>query len=331
MLKRILASAVLATIALSVQAPARAQEAFNLTALGSAGTGILASLNAGVAAAVQTAYPGSTVTYQTGGGGIANIAAIDKNRAPLGYAVDVEMSFALQGREPFKEKIDSFRTVAMLNGGIGMHFIVSKELADKHGLKDFADIAKKKVPIRMVSNQRGNIVSTVAEDFLKEIGVTAADVKAWGGDIMYINSQDHAGLFADRRADTMLNMTNLRAASMIDTMKSKDLVMLSVDRALVDRVAKRLNLRTMTIPKATYDFMTEDLYTAEIGVALIAHKDVKDEHAYAIAKSLTEHLDKFQAIHPTFRATTVQFLTQNAVGQYHPGALKAYREKGLVK
>ena len=327
MLRRIVVSAVFALFAFS----AEAQQPFNLTALGSAGTGILASLNSGVAAAVQAGYAGSTVTYQTGGGGIANIAAIDKGRAPLGYAVDVEMAFALQGREPFKEKIDSFRTIALLNGGVAMHFIVSKELADKYGVKDFADIAKKKVPIRMVSNQRGNVVSIVAEEFLKEIGVSPSDIRGWGGDVLYINAQDHAGLFADRRADTMLNMTNIRNAAIIDTMKSRDLVMLTIDRTLVDRVAKNLQLRTMVIPKSAYDFMTDDLYTAEIGIALIAHKDVKDEHTYAIAKSLVEHLDKFQAIQPAFKSTTAEFLTANAVGAYHPGALKAYREKGLVK
>ena len=92
MLRRIVASAVFALFAFSAQA----QQPFNLTAVGSAGTGILASLNAGVAAAVQAGYPGSTVTYQTGGGGIANIAAIDKGRAPLGFAVDVEMAFVEQ-------------------------------------------------------------------------------------------------------------------------------------------------------------------------------------------------------------------------------------------
>lgn len=320
-----------AAVAALVQFPANAQESFNLTALGSAPTGILATANAGVAAAVQAAFPGSTITYQTSGSGIANIAAIDQNRAPLGYAVDAEMALALEGKAPFRGKITSFRAIAYLVGGVGMHLVVTRDVAEKYGLKDLSDIAKKKPPLRIVSNARGNIVSIVALDFLREIGVGIDDLKSWGGEKIFVTSQEFPAMFADRKADTMLNMTNIRAAAMIDMMKSRELRMLSVDRALVDRVAARYGLRTMVIPKTAYDFMTEDLYTAELGIALIAHQSVKDEHAYAIAKSLVEQIDKFQALHPSFKATSKEYLAALKVGEYHPGAAKLYREKGLLK
>ena len=325
-------AAIAATIAaVGLHAPASGQDTFNLTALGSAPTGILATANAGVAAAVQASFPGSTVTYQTSGSGIANIAAIDQGRAPLGYAVDAEMALALEGKAPFRGKITSFRAIAYLVGGVGMHLIVTREVAEKYGLKDFSDIAKKKPPLRIVSNARGNVVSIVALDYLREIGVSVDDVKSWGGEKMFVTSQEFPAMFADRKADTMLNMTNIRAAAMLDMMKSRELRMLTVDRALVDRVAARYGLRTMTIPKASYDFMAEDFYTTELGIALIAHQSVKDEHAYAIAKSLVEHLEKFQAMHPSFKATTKEYLAALKVGEYHPGAAKLYRERGLMK
>src|SRR6185295_11767297 len=99
--------------------------------------------------AVQAAFPGSTITYQTSGSGIANIAAIDQNRAPLGYAVDAEMALALEGKAPFRGKITSFRAIAYLVGGVGMHLVVTREVAEKYGLKDLSDIAKKKPPLRI--------------------------------------------------------------------------------------------------------------------------------------------------------------------------------------
>jgi TRAP transporter TAXI family solute receptor len=320
-----------AALALAFAGGAAAQESFNLTALGSAPTGILATANAGVAAAVQAAYPGSTITYQTSGSGIANIAAIDRGRAPLGYAVDAEMALALAGAAPFKEKLTSFRAIAYLVGGVGMHVVTTREAAEKYGLKEFADIAKKKLPLRIVSNARGNVVSIISVENLKEIGVSVDDVKSWGGEKMFVTSQEFPTMFADRKADTMLNMTNIRAAAMLDMMRARELVMLPVDRALVDRVAQRYGLRTMTIPKSAYDFMTADVYTTEIGIVLIAHKDVSDDHAYRIAKALVEHTDKFQSMHPAFKQTTPDYLAALKVGEYHPGAAKLYREKGLLK
>ncbi len=318
-------------LAATAASPAAAQDSFNLTALGSAPTGILATANAGVAAAVQAAYPGSTITYQTSGSGIANIAAIDRGRAPLGYAVDAEMALALAGAAPFKEKINSFRAIAYVVGGIDMHLVVTKEAAEKYGLKDFSDIAKKKPPLRIVSNARGNVVSIIAVEYLRQIGVSVDDIKAWGGEKMFITSQEFPAMFADRKADTMLNLTNIRSAAMLDMMKARDLVMLSVDREIVDKVAAKYGLRTATIPKSAYEFMTQDLYTAEIGVALIAHHTVSEDHAYRIAKALVEHIDKFQALHPSFKATTPQYLAALKAGEYHPGAAKLYREKGLMK
>jgi uncharacterized protein len=324
-------AAAAAAALLALAGSAAAQESFNLTALGSAPTGILATANAGVAAAVQAAYPGSTITYQTSGSGIANIAAIDRGRAPLGYAVDAEMALALAGAPPFREKVTSFRAIAYIVGGIVMHPIITKEAAEKHGIKEFADIAKKRPPLRIVSNARGNVVSIIAVEYLKEIGVSVDDVKSWGGEKMFVTSQEFPAMFADRKADTMLNMTNIRSAAMLDMMRARELVMLPVDKAVVDKVAQRYGLRTVTLPKSAYDFMTADLYTTEIGVALIAHKDVSEDHAYKIAKALVEHTDKFQAMHPSFKATTKEYLAALKVGEYHPGAAKLYREKGLLK
>lgn len=310
---------------------ASTQEKFNLTALGSGATGIMAGMNAGVAAAVQAAYPGATITYQPSGAGIANIASVNLGRAPLAYAADAELALAIEGRAPFREKVTSFRAIANLVTGVGLHIVVTKDVAERHKLKDFSDLAKNKAAVRIVSNTRGNVVSMLADDFLKEIGITQATIREWGGEHIYVPSQEHASLFADRRADVMMNFTNVRSASMVETMKTRDVVMLTIDRNLVDRVAERNGLQTMTIPASAYDFMADDLYTAQLGVVLIAHESVSDDHAYAITKALVEHTEKFQAAHPAFRATTPEFMASLKAAPYHPGAARLYREKGLMK
>jgi uncharacterized protein len=328
-MKRTLLAGALASLTL-LSSPASAQN-FNLTAIGLSPTGVMAVINTGVAAAVQEAYPGSTVTFQSGSGGIANIMAIHQNRVPLAYAVDAEMAAALAGRSPFKEKIDSFRTIAYVAGFVPMHFIVSKDMAEKHGLKTFRDIAAKKPPLKIIFNTRANIVSAISERLLKEIGVSLDDVRSWGGEIIYAPGSEHAPLFADRRANAMINMTNIRSASMVAIQRSVEVVMLSVDKAIIDSVANDAGITTMVIPKSAYDFMPDDLYTLTLGIALIGHSSVSDDHAYRIAKALIEHSGKFQAAHPSLKAITPQYMASLNIGQYHPGATRAFREKGLMK
>lgn len=324
----VLAGALAAAATLA--APASAEN-FNLTALGLSPTGVMAVINTGVANAVQEAYPGSTVTFQSGSGGLANIMAIHQGRVPLAYAVDAEMAAALTGRKPFKEKIGSFRTIAYVAGFVPMHFIVTKDVAEKHGLKTFADIAAKKPPLKIIFNTRANIVSAISEQLLKEIGVSLDDVRAWGGEIIYAPGSEHAPLFADRRANAMINMTNVRSASMVSIQRSVDVVMLSVDKALIDKVAAEFGITTMVVPKTAYDFMSGELYTLTLGIALIAHSKVSDDHAYRLAKALIEHSAKFQAAHPSLKAITPQYMASLKTGEYHPGAARAFREKGLMK
>ena len=64
---RIVTLAALATLA----SFAEAQPPYNLTLSGASPGGLWSLLGAGVHASVAAAYPGSAVTYQTSGGGLA--------------------------------------------------------------------------------------------------------------------------------------------------------------------------------------------------------------------------------------------------------------------
>ena len=71
----ILGAAVLAV------APAHAQT-YNLTLAGASPGGLWSRIGLGLDKAIAKAYPGSTVTYQTGSGGIANAKLVqDKNKS----------------------------------------------------------------------------------------------------------------------------------------------------------------------------------------------------------------------------------------------------------
>jgi uncharacterized protein len=308
-----------------------AGQTYNLTVAGGSARGILTTLNSGIDAAVAAQFPGSTITYQTSGGGFANIALVDRKKVPLGYVVDAEIRMALEGSKPFKRKYDSIRTIAYVIGWVPMHLVVTRSFADKYGLKTFADIAKKKPPIRMALQQRGNVVSTISEIMLKEIGVTVDDIRSWGGQVVYVGGSEQGPLMANRRSDMMFNMTAVKGRVATAVERARDVVMLTVDKDLIDRVAARTGLTTFTIPAAAYKWMDRDMYTLSLGISLIAHKDLDDPTAYNLAKAITEKIDKIRAVHPFLRKLTKEYLVSLEVGEYHPGAIKYYKEAGLMK
>jgi TRAP-type uncharacterized transport system substrate-binding protein len=56
-----------------------ANAAYNLTLCGASPGGLWSMLGAGVDAAVKESHPGSIVTYQTSGGGFANVGLLQQS------------------------------------------------------------------------------------------------------------------------------------------------------------------------------------------------------------------------------------------------------------
>src|SRR5690606_15995454 len=107
LLKGLVGAAVLAASPVSAQT-------YNLTLCGASPGGLWSLLGAGIDAAVKASFPGSTVTYQTSGGGLANVGLLDQGNCDLAIIHDAEVKAALNGLEPFQAPIDSMRTVAQL-------------------------------------------------------------------------------------------------------------------------------------------------------------------------------------------------------------------------
>lgn len=77
----------------------------------------------------------------------------------------------------------------------------------------------------------------------------------------------------------------------------------------------------------------EDGYYVAYPQALFTNKDVSDEVVYQMAKIVYEHPKELGGIFPPFRAFNPDkdMVGDTAPAQYHPGAIKFYKEKGLWK
>ena len=112
------------------------------------------------------------MTYQTSGGGLANVALLAQSKCDLAIIHDAEAKAAINGLPPFDSKMDHLATIAQLYTWAPMQAIVNADFAAEHGIESLEDIAARKLPIKLVLSKRGNIASDIGAAMLTAVGAS---------------------------------------------------------------------------------------------------------------------------------------------------------------
>jgi TRAP transporter TAXI family solute receptor len=320
---------LLAGLGLGLASAAAEAKSYTLTLCGASPGGLWSLLGAGVDGAMKDAYPGSTVTYQTSGGGFANVALLSQKKCELAIIHDAELKVAKEGGAPFTAPVEGLRTVAVLYNWAPMQFIVTKSFAEEHGISSLDDIAKKKAPIRIMLNRRGNIASQLGQAFLDAAGASLEDIESWGGQVIFAASKEQGALIKDRRADAIFNSLFVGHRSVRQVAEAVDMVILPISDQVIATVAEAWNIAPYTIKGGSYAFQPDDVATVTLSAQLVAEAGLDEATAYDVTKAIVEKIDKLQGVHKAMRPLTDQLLADGKVVPYHAGAAKYYKEAGL--
>lgn len=319
--------AVLSTAAI-INAPAHAQ--YSLTLCGASPGGLWSLIGAGVDAALKGAHPGSTVTYQTSGGGFANVVQIDQKKCDLALIHDAEAKAALNGEEPFSAPVDSMRTVAAIYTWAPMQLIVSRSFAEEHGIGTLEDIAAGKVPARILLNRRGNVASGVGESMLEAAGASIANLEEWGGSVTFAASKEQGEMMRDRRADAILNSLFVNHSSIRQLAEAIDLSLIPITPNTAAKVAKEWSIGEYTIPADAYDWADKDTLTVTLSAQLFVHQDADPKMVKDLTTALIEQIDEMRGVHKAMSPLDAALMAGAMAVPYHPAAEEVYKGKGLM-
>lgn len=314
---------------LSAMSPSAIAQKYNLTMCGASPGGLWSLLGAGVDAAMKAAYPGSSVTYQTSGGGFANVGQIIAGKCEMGLVHDAEARLAMLGKPPFRAKVDGLRAVAVMYTWAPMQLIVTKAFADKHGLKSMADIAAKKAPIRIMLNRRGNVASQVGMSMLNAAGADRAAIQKWGGKIIFAASRQQGELMSDRRADAILNSLFVGHRSLVQVGRAIPVVLLPIGEKTRTAVEKEWGIGGYTIKAGAYSWAPNPTPTVTLSALLFVKADADDKMVYNLTKALVTEVAKVRGVHKAMKPLTPKLMASNKALPYHPAALRYYKEAGL--
>lgn len=75
----------------------------------------------------------------------------------------------------------------------------------------------------------------------------------------------------------------------------------------------------------------EEVKTVGMLATLVTSAKVPDEAVYAVTKEIFENLDEFKTLHPALAGLTKEGMLEGLTAPLHPGAVKYYKEVGLMK
>jgi len=316
-------------LGLTVSGPLAAQP-YNYNLAGASAGGLWTTVGTGFDKAIRAAYPGSSITYQTSGGGFANVGLVSTGKADLAIVHDAELRLAVNGEEPFRAPSRNLRAIAVMYNFAPAQFVMTKAFSDRYGVTTLEEIAQKKPPLRVVFNRRGNIVYDMTKVAFEASGITMDDIKKWGGEVILAASQEGSDLMRDRRADMSTNGVFIGNSAIVETGKAVPSLMVPLSANAIKNVNERLGTQAFTIKAGSYDWVTRDVPTVTLSALIVVDEKFNEASAYGLTKGLLAQLDEYRSIHKAMEAVTPAMLTSSNVVPYHPGALRAFREAKLL-
>jgi len=306
------------------------------TVTGATPSGYPRTMVEGLNAVVRDVYPGSAVSFKPNSPG-GGVLAIAEGQADFtATATGTEVRLANDGAAPFTKPLKGkFSYVMQLYDNQFIHFLMTKEWAEANGIKSWADIAAKKPRMRLAINRPDNPQTTIGGPYevMKAHGFTIQDIEKWGGNYVLGNSAIGLDAITDGKADVFMNARNLGDSLVKDIHGKRALLWIDGDPKVIQKAAGTFDNKVGMVPAGTYPFTEKEYPTVQMWVALLAGSHVSDEVVYKYVKAVAENEARVQGIGGSLKsAFTVQKMATNPANlPFHPGALRYYKEKGLVK
>jgi TRAP transporter TAXI family solute receptor len=312
------------------------KQPINATVTGATPSGYPRTMVEGLNAVVRDAYPGSAISFKPNSPGGGVLAIAEKQADFTATATGTEVVLANEGRAPFKAPLKGkFSLAMMLYDNQFIHFVMTKEWADANGVRSWADIAAKKPKIRLAINRPDNPQTTIGAPYevMKAYGFTIDDIQKWGGSYVLGNSAIGLDAITDGKADLFINARNLGDSLLKDIANKRALLWIDADMAHMQKAVAAFHFKVGIVPKGTYPFMEKDYPTVQQWVALLAGSHVPDEVVYKYVKAIAENEARVQAVGGSLKTafTRAKMASNPANLPYHPGALRYYKEAGMVK
>jgi len=313
---RLMAAAV-AAAAVVLSAPAAGAQQF-VNVLTGGTSGVYYPLGVAIGKIFSDHLPGVKTQVQATKASVENLILLQQGRGEIAFALGDSLKAAWEGDEEagFKARLDKLRTI----GAIYPNYIQIVATADS-GIKTLADLRGKSLSVG--APKSGTELNSRA--ILAAAGLTYKDL----GKVEYLPFAESVDLMKNRQLEATLQSAGLGVASLKDLSTSIDIAVVAVPKDVVDKIGPPFS--SVMIPANTYTGQEKDVPTAAVTNYLVTSTAVSDDLAYQMTKLIFESLPELANSHVAGKDIKLETAASGSPIPLHPGAIRYYKEKGVLK
>ena len=289
------------------------------------GTGVGGTWHAvaeGLAEILRESYPGSRISVIPGSSD-GNLARLQKDEIELAISTTDSANTAINGWESFDAAIplDDVKAIACLYYSRVQFFVLSST-----GINSIEDIKAKEYPLKISMGPRGSGMELGARRVLGEYGITYADIENWGGSVIFVGSSDSARMMGDGQLNAYFGLGAVPLSPFTELSLKRDFTVLPISDDVIEKMISTFDYSPGIIPNNAYKGLDKDIPTISVASGLYAANNLDEETAYLVTRALLNNMDKLELIHSQLKNLTPQFMNQNLIFPFHPGAQRAFQE-----
>jgi hypothetical protein len=265
---------------------------------------------------------GIRCSVESTGGSVFNINAIRQGELEMGVAQSDWQYHAYNGTSKFK-KAGPFKDLRAV-------FSVHAEPATlvvraDSGIKEFADIKGKRVNV----GQPGSGTVATFDVIANAYGIKRSDLKL----AAELKSSEMGQALCDNKIDAYFILVGHPAGLIKETTTTCDARIADIHSPAVDKLVKDNSYyRYASVPAGMYTGNPNAAKTMGVGATFVSSSKVPEKVIYEVVKAVFENFDDFKKLHPAFKnLKKSEMVSASLSAPLHAGALKYYKEVGLIK
>lgn len=282
-------------------------------------TGTYYPIGAAIAKIISSSLPEVEVTAEATGASVANLKMMRSGNVDLIMSASNTAFGAFKGEQPFDDgAVTNMRAIMALYPEV-FQFLTTKS----SGLKSVGELKGR----RIVVGAPGSGTERTARMILAAHGLTYNDIKP-----EFLSFGEGVTALRDKLVDVVVVGAGIPTSAVVDASSTMAINLLDLDLAKIAGLLKdEPYLTTITIPAGTYKGVDRNVVSVASPALLLVRENVDEEIVYRMIKAIFDNSRILAEAHVQGKTITLENAVKGVSIEFHPGARRYLKEKGVLK